>query len=815
MLDDVAVLNTNTSASGDKAYGGVTVTEITSQNRGTADGVTRFTGNIAPSSAAAWYGGELVDTNNVASQLNYDPTREAANEPANAYLTPGDVNYPADQIPAVSTSSGSLGYTENQAATAADPAIIVTDADSPLLASASVSISDNLHSAEDVLAFVNTASITGSYNSSTGVLSLTGVDTLANYQAALRAVRYYNTSENPNTASRTVAWTVNDGTYNSPAANRTVTVTAVNDPPTIAGPITASVAHRATLAFAGMGNVFSVSDPDSPSETITLSATVGVLSVTGGGATVTGNGSNSVTVAGALASVNTVLSTLTYTAPATGSSATLSVSANDGSISGNVVSTVIAMPKDATSVVISNAAGSYRGAANLSATLTANGFALSNAAVTFSLNGATAGTATTNANGLATLPNVSLAAFGAGTYMAFVGASFSGDADDLAGNGAGDLTIRPAALMVTADDKSRLYGDANPALTAHYEGFVGGETFATSDVIGSPALSTSATTASTPGNYSISAAAGSLSASNYTFQFVAGTLAVIVETVTWTGGAGTNNWSDGGNWSSGTAPRRADNVVIDATSSLSVQHSAGDDTIYSLTLPSSQVALNFAGGSLSLLTDSTLNGTIGQAGTTSPTLLFPNSIHVAGATTVDAGASLSGNGTLIDTAGFSLTLVRSLTGGGTSGLTKTGNGDLILSAVNSYLGGTKIDGGTLVCTVAGALPDGSNLTIGSDAARLLGPIADSSTLAEDSALAGETESNARIPLRMATVKPATLIDTTVPAVQAPKQRGLADEKSATAVAWIWAIIQTRPAANIDTMAALSPAQVDLLLSEWP
>ena len=37
----------------------------------------------------------------------------------------------------------------------------------------------------------------------------------------------------------------------------------------------------------------------------------------------------------------------------------------------------------------------------------------------------------------------------------------------------GELTIDKAALMATADDKSKIYGDVNPTLTISYTGFVG------------------------------------------------------------------------------------------------------------------------------------------------------------------------------------------------------------------------------------------------------------------------------------------------------------------------------------------------------
>src|SRR5207249_914002 len=55
----------------------------------------------------------------------------------------------------------------------------------------------------------------------------------------------------------------------------------------------------------------------------------------------------------------------------------------------------------------------------------------------------------------------------------------------------GLLTITKAILIVAADDKSRVYGQPNPLLTASYSGFVSGEDATV--LSGSPAVSTTAT----------------------------------------------------------------------------------------------------------------------------------------------------------------------------------------------------------------------------------------------------------------------------------------------------------------------------------
>ena len=89
----------------------------------------------------------------------------------------------------------------------------------------------------------------------------------------------------------------------------------------------------------------------------------------------------------------------------------------------------------------------------------------------------------------------------------------------------GTLTVTPATLTVTAANAARLYGAADPTYSATLSGFVGGDTQANS-VTGSPRLTSSDTAASPAGNYTITAAAGTLAAQNYSFSFAAGTLTV-------------------------------------------------------------------------------------------------------------------------------------------------------------------------------------------------------------------------------------------------------------------------------------------------
>ena len=141
-------------------------------------------------------------------------------------------------MPTLGGAGGTTAATE-QVAVAVVPGLTVADADSATLVSATVSLTGGFQSAEDLLGFTNDGStmgnISAAYNSGSGVLTLTSAGataTLAQWQAALRAVTYTDGSDNPNTANRTVSVAVNDGSANSSIASQTLTVSAVNDAPT-------------------------------------------------------------------------------------------------------------------------------------------------------------------------------------------------------------------------------------------------------------------------------------------------------------------------------------------------------------------------------------------------------------------------------------------------------------------------------------------------------------------------------------------------------------------------------------------------------
>jgi hypothetical protein len=131
---------------------------------------------------------------------------------------------------------------------------------------------------------------------------------------------------------------------------------------------------------------------------------------------------------------------------------------------------------------------------------------------------------TTGANGEAPV-RASAAAAGSLTVTASAGG--------VTGTASFTLTATQPVLTVTANNATRLYGAANPAFIYTVTGFVNGDTSA---VIGGTATETTTATSTSPAaTYPISFSTESLTATNYTFRYVNGTLTVtggVAQTIT-------------------------------------------------------------------------------------------------------------------------------------------------------------------------------------------------------------------------------------------------------------------------------------------
>jgi VCBS repeat-containing protein len=197
--------------------------------------------------------------------------------------------------PQITTTGANLTYTENDGPVAIDGGLTVTDPDSTQLSGATVAVTTNFQPAQDDLAFVDTADITGSYNDTSGVLTLTGTASVADYQTALRSVTYVNVSEGPAPATRTISFrAADDQSAASNIATRGITITGVNDPPTAVDD-TGTTDEDTTLNVPAPGVLANDTDID-PGDTKTViqlngSGTLTGTSDSGAAVTINANGS--------------------------------------------------------------------------------------------------------------------------------------------------------------------------------------------------------------------------------------------------------------------------------------------------------------------------------------------------------------------------------------------------------------------------------------------------------------------------------------------------------------------------------------------
>ena len=210
----------------------------------------------------------------------------------------------------------------------------------------------------------------------------------------------------------------------------------------------------------------------------------------------------------------------TYDTAGAGTSKTVTVSltnsdyaANTGTLLSNyilptTVSGAVGTISKAPLTVTANSASRLYGAANPALSATVSGF----------VNGETIGTAAGFA-GSASVSTTATATTGVGSLAITpaVGTLTAANYDFTTLQN-GTLTITKAPLTVTANNASRQYGAANPALSATVSGFVNGETIGTAaGFAGSASVSTAATSTTGLGSVAITPAVGTLTAANYNF----------------------------------------------------------------------------------------------------------------------------------------------------------------------------------------------------------------------------------------------------------------------------------------------------------
>ena len=99
----------------------------------------------------------------------------------------------------------------------------VIDVDNELLTGAEIGFRrQNFVAEDDLLIFENTPKITGTYERESGILTLTGTATIAEYNAAIRSIRYDNVSSvfSSEEVTKTISYTVSDGSALSTTRDR-------------------------------------------------------------------------------------------------------------------------------------------------------------------------------------------------------------------------------------------------------------------------------------------------------------------------------------------------------------------------------------------------------------------------------------------------------------------------------------------------------------------------------------------------------------------------------------------------------------------
>ena len=148
-------------------------------------------------------------------------------------------------------------------------------------------------------------------------------------------------------------------------------------------------------------------------------------------------------------------------------------------------------PTVPTALAVDPASAAFGATASLSATLTASATGLSGRTVSFALNSTPVGTATTDAQGIATITGVSITGIEPGVYTSAIAATYDGETGFAASAGSSDLTVTLAPqTIVFAALANKLMTD--PAFAVSATGGASGSpvTFSTT----SPACSVTGTT---------------------------------------------------------------------------------------------------------------------------------------------------------------------------------------------------------------------------------------------------------------------------------------------------------------------------------
>ena len=219
--------------------------------------------------------------------------------------------------PAISLGAGTSVFQEHHAAEPIDANLAVTDPRCVLLTGASVQLTGYV-AGEDSLGFVNQPRISGSWNSTSGILTLVGFATVAQYQAALRSVTYQNTSFDRDPASRSAIFIVTDPASSSAPVARSIQLVTLDLAPSITVPGGQNILEDTDLVFSSSaGNAITVADNYASVgvEQLTLTPSNGSLSIANSASLVAMSVSPAgvITLDGTIPALNAALDGMTFT----------------------------------------------------------------------------------------------------------------------------------------------------------------------------------------------------------------------------------------------------------------------------------------------------------------------------------------------------------------------------------------------------------------------------------------------------------------------------------------------------------------------
>ncbi len=213
------------------------------------------TGSKVDKGAASATGAFIAQLTGLTIGTTYHARAFATNNVGTVYGD--DVIFATNSIPVIAINDATLSYTENAAAIQIDAAATLSDADGDADwngGKLEVQITTNNEAADeisipDVVGSINTsgadlqngATVIGALNASEGtvtngtklIITFNENATNALVQQVLQAIHYRNTSDTPGTSNRTITFTATDKNTGSSSDTRTVSITAVNDAPTL------------------------------------------------------------------------------------------------------------------------------------------------------------------------------------------------------------------------------------------------------------------------------------------------------------------------------------------------------------------------------------------------------------------------------------------------------------------------------------------------------------------------------------------------------------------------------------------------------